>query len=149
MGGVGSGSKPKVYPAEFVERVRVLYGEGHTQDEIASMLGVTQKVVWRLMTRHEIPRRPQIKRDQRGARNASWKGDAATYAACHLRVQVARGTPSRCEHCGTTSAKRFEWANLTGRYSDVTDYIRLCISCHHRMDGTVKNLGHYAERRAG
>ena len=77
----------------------------------------------------------------------AWKGDAANYSALHLRVQTERGRPSLCEECGTTSAKRFEWANISGRYEDVADYRRLCCSCHHRMDGLVRNLGDYAKRK--
>lgn len=29
---------------------------------------------------------------------------------------------------------------------DIT-YRRLCVSCHHVMDGHVRNLGHYAKRK--
>lgn len=83
-----------------------------------------------------------------GPANHMWRGDDAKYAALHLRVAAKRGTPDRCEHCGSTTAKRYEWANLTGRYEDVSDYVRLCVSCHRCMDGTVSNLGRYAERGA-
>lgn len=147
MGGVGSGGKPKVYPAEQVERVRALYASGMSQDEIALALGVSQKIIWKLMRRHGIERRPQIKRDQRGKKNASWKADRASYAAMHLRVQTARGTPSLCDECGTTESPRFEWASISKRYDDVNDYKRLCCSCHHKMDGHVRNLGSYAKRK--
>jgi hypothetical protein len=69
------------------------------------------------------------------------KGDHISYKAAHYRVYAARGRPSRCEDCGTTdSTVHFEWANLTGRYHDPADYIRLCKSCHNRMDGIVRNL---------
>ena len=87
-------------------------------------------------------------RDQSGERNPMWAGDDAGYSALHLRVESARGKPSQCEECGTTTAKRFEWANMTGRYEDVSDYRRLCSSCHHRHDGHAKNLGAYSERGA-
>jgi hypothetical protein len=141
------GAKPKVYPAELVAEVERLYAAGHTQVEIAAMLRTTQKVIWKLMVRHGLNARVAAKRDQRGAKNLGWKGAEAGYAAAHLRVQAARGTPSLCASCGTTTAKRFEWANITGNYHDVNDYKRLCTSCHHRMDGTFKNLGRYAERK--
>lgn len=147
MGGPGSGSKPKVYDSGFVERVRALYMAGKTQDEIAVLLGTSQKVVWNMMRRHGIQRRVAAKRFQTGPMNHAWKGDDAKYAALHLRVATVRGTPSLCEHCGTTTAKRFEWASLSKRYNDVNDYVRLCQSCHHKMDGTGRNLGHYAKRK--
>lgn len=140
MGGIGSGSKPKEYPPELVGLVRSLYTSGSSQIEVAAACGISQRVVWRIMVRYEIPRRRAIKRDQRGPRNSSWKGDDAGYSALHLRVATERGTPSLCEHCGTTNSKRFEWANLTGNYTDVFDYGRLCSSCHHKMDGTIKNI---------
>lgn len=141
------GAKPKVYPTEMVERVRTLYASGMTQDEVAAALGVSQKVVWKLMLRHGIAARVAAKRDQRGPRNSSWKGDAVGYSALHLRVIAERGQPSKCEDCGATTAKRFEWANLTGHYEDVRDYKRLCCSCHHKMDGHVRNLGAHAMRK--
>ena len=143
------GAKPKVYPQEMVEAVLRLYASGMTQDEVALELGTTQKVIWKLMLRHNIPRRPPIKRDQRGPRNTNWKGDKARYAAMHLRVASVRGQPSKCEHCGTTHAKKFEWASLNKRYEDVNDYIRLCGSCHSKMDGTVRNFMRYLARKRG
>lgn len=77
--------------------------------------------------------RPKIKRDQKGSKNSSWRGDAATYSALHARVETARGKPSVCEECGRTDG-RFEWANLTGNYADTSDYKRLCVSCHRHLD---------------
>src|SRR5580658_3403404 len=57
------------------------------------------------------------------------------YNALHDRVRRRRGRPSHCEHCGTTDpTRRYHWANLTRRYDDVNDYVRLCIPCHARMD---------------
>lgn len=128
--------KPKVYPTAMVEQVRELYyNRGMTQDEIGEVLGVTQRVVWRLMRNHQMPTREQVKRDQRGPANTTWKGDQAGYQALHVRVAVARGKPKRCERCGTTDPrKRYEWANLTGQYDDVNDYERMCVSCHRAFD---------------
>ena len=33
--------------------------------------------------------------------------------AFHERVEAARGTARRCERCGTTEARNYDWANLT------------------------------------
>ena len=134
------GAKPKVYNATLVATVSELYASGRTQVEIAAATGTTQKIIWRLMRRHGLTARVAAKRDQRGAKNVMWRGDAARYAALHLRVATVRGSPSECFHCGTTDAPKFEWANLTGHYEDVSDYVRLCSSCHHKMDGHVNNL---------
>lgn len=134
------GSKPKIYQPSIVAEVSRLYASGMSQLEVACAMGITQKVVYNVMRRHEIPVRPQIKRDQKGVKNSSWKGDKAGYDAFHVRVEVLRGKPSTCETCGTTNAKAFDWANLTGRYQDPWDYKRLCRSCHARLDGKVRNL---------
>lgn len=134
------GRQPKMYPQDLVESVIRLYRLGHTQVEVAAICGTTQKVIWRLMLRHGIKTRPRAKRNQRGEANSSWKGEHIGYSAAHLRVAAARGSPSLCEHCGTTSAKQFDWASVTKNYADISDYIRLCRSCHHKMDGTVRNL---------
>lgn len=127
-------AKPaKVYDPQLVENVRTLYESGLSQEEVAKHLGVTRKVVYRLMINHSIPRRRQVARNQSGPSSASWKGDEAGYQALHLRVEARRGKPSRCSRCSATTG-RFEWANLTGRYSDIWDYERMCISCHRHFD---------------
>jgi hypothetical protein len=129
----GDKQVPKTYPAEMVAAVEALYAQGSTQHEIAMTLGVSQKVIWRLMHNHGISARPQIKRDQRGAANTSWKGDEAGYAALHKRVEVARGLPDHCAF-DTMHTGRFEWANMIGHYEDIDDYVSLCVSCHRRYD---------------
>ncbi len=80
------GRKPKVYPQELVNRVRELYESGFTQVEVGAQLGISQKVVWNLMRRHDVPRRPQIKRDQRGPKNSSWKGGRVRSSAGYWLV---------------------------------------------------------------
>lgn len=127
--------KPKVYPPAMVAEVERLYAEGSTQSEIACAFGTSQKVIWRLMNNHDIAARVAAKRNQVGASNLLWAGDKAGYQALHLRVQVARGKPASCTRCGKCDPKaRYEWANLTGKYTDVNDYERMCISCHRRYD---------------
>lgn len=69
-------------------------------------------------------------------REASNKGiyNAKTYGSLHYKIRKLKGTPSLCEVCGTTEAKKFEWANLTGNYEDINDYQRMCSSCHAIYD---------------
>ena len=129
------GAKPKSYPPEQVAEVQVLYESGLTQSEVAQEMGISQKVVWNLMRRHRIQARPAAKRDQRGAANATWRGDDASYAALHKRVEAARGRPTYCSQCGTQDPDRtYDWANLTGKYAVVADYARMCRSCHRTYD---------------
>lgn len=125
--------KPREYPVEVVELVRRMYlVDGMTVAEVQRELPAGFKAQ-RIIERHIPERRPAVKRNQAGAANDSWKGDAAGYAALHLRVATNRGKPSLCERCGTTEG-RFEWANLSGNYQDTNDYARMCVTCHRRFD---------------
>lgn len=67
-----------------------------------------------------------------------WKGQSASYIALHMRVYKLKGQPTYCEICERNqpngTKRTFEWANLTGRYDDVEDYARMCISCHRTFD---------------
>lgn len=70
-----------------------------------------------------------------GEKNHSWKGDKVGYVPLHLWVSRTLGKPKLCAHCLTTSAKKFEWANVSGKYQrNLSDWIRLCTSCHRRYD---------------
>lgn len=68
------------------------------------------------------------------------------YKAAHHRVNKLRGQPRKCEHCGTTSAKRYEWASKTKNYNDPQDYIRLCRRCHMKFDDIGKNILKFHEK---
>ena len=48
------------------------------------------------------------------------KFKSKNYGGYHYKVRKIRGTPKLCEQCGTTTAKKFEWANLTGNYKGVS-----------------------------
>lgn len=56
------------------------------------------------------------------------------YASYHRRVYRKKGKATKCEKCHTLDAKQYEWANVSGRYEDVDDYIQLCVSCHKKFD---------------
>lgn len=143
------GAKPKVYPAPLVVEVRALYEAGQTQSEIARSLGLTQKVVFNVMRRHSIPTRVAAKRNQFGERNHAWKGDEAGYQALHRRLYSRFGKPEHCSQCGTTEPGHYDYANLTGRYHEVTDYAPMCRSCHWKYDKKVLNIVHMREARCG
>jgi hypothetical protein len=129
-----TGRARREYPAEIVNQVRELYASGRTIREIADLIEPGHKVQT-IVERHIQVRRAPIPRDQAGERNGAWRSDSAKYAAFHLRVQVARGKPQLCARCDTTDRDtRYEWANLTGRYEDVDDYERMCVTCHRRFD---------------
>lgn len=130
--GPTKGRAPREYPAELVEKIRSQYESGATIKEIqADTKGIK---VQNVIRRYGIKTRNTAKRDQWGENNSSWKGDHAKYAALHLRVEAARGKPQQCEVCAVATPGRYEWANLTGQYTDIYDYQRMCVSCHRQYD---------------
>lgn len=151
MGGPGSGRKPREYPPEVVDLVCGMYRSGMTVAEIrlAAPKGYRIQTI---LERYLPARRPSAKRNQSGDSNHSWKGERATYGALHLRVEAARGKPSLCTQCGRTNG-RFHWANLTGDYTDVNDYARMCPACHLAYDARRRattgqlTMGRYAGLR--
>jgi len=132
MGGIGSGKKPREYPPEIVELITGYYRLGMTVKEIREIAPKGYKVQ-RVLERYLPNRRASVKRNQTGSNNSSWKGDLAGYQALHLRVEAARGKPSECSLCDATTG-RFEWANLTGDYTNINDYARMCVVCHRQYD---------------
>lgn len=71
----------------------------------------------------------------KGKSHPKWKDDNVGYVSLHQWVQRKLGKPSLCSDCGTIIAKRFEWANISGKYlRDISDYKRLCVKCHKIFD---------------
>jgi len=57
-----------------------------------------------------------------------------TYSAIHLWVKTHKGSPKKCEHCGTTKG-RLEWANKDHKYRRILDdFFSLCCKCHYKYD---------------
>ena len=128
-----SGGKPRQYPQEIIDLICGWYKEGLTVAEIRAIAPKGYRVQT-ILERYLPERRLAAKRNQRGENNHMWKGDNAGYQALHLRVEAARGKPMRCEWCNDEGGLRYEWANLTGNYTDVFDFVRLCLSCHRTYD---------------
>lgn len=73
----------------------------------------------------------------KGEKHPLWKGENITYGALHVWVKKEKGKPKYCEYDTTHTGKRFEWANISGKYlRDINDYRSLCVSCHRKMDYT-------------
>lgn len=117
-----------------------------SQSEVGANYGTTQKVVYSWFKKLGIKSRIPYKRNQKGENNSSWKGDNATYAALHYRVESQRGKPKICMACGTQDASVYEWCNLTGKYQDVNDYMRMCRKCHRKYDKNRKNSSKNVKR---
>lgn len=66
---------------------------------------------------------------------ARWVGDKVGYDALHSWVEKHLGKPRKCEFCGSENAKKFDWSNKSGLYKrNLTDWQRLCVSCHFKYD---------------
>jgi len=70
-----------------VEQLAADYASGMTQAEIGKKWGVSQKVVWRAMTRCGIPTRIAAARNQKGPANNNWRG------GLYLQPEKARKAP--------------------------------------------------------
>lgn len=57
------------------------------------------------------------------------------YSRRHHWVIKQLGKPMICSNCHTTESKKYDWANLSGGYKlDLSDWMRLCQSCHRKLD---------------
>lgn len=71
----------------------------------------------------------------RGNKNPNWKGSHAGYGAKHDWIRRWYGAPHICESCKTCTSKKYDWANISGKYlRNRRDWKRLCRPCHHLMD---------------
>lgn len=76
-----------------------------------------------------------------GGSNGLWKGINVSYEGLHQWVSRYLGKPMKCEHCKTTEAKRFEWANKSKEYKrELSDWVRLCTSCHRKYDNLQEKM---------
>jgi predicted transcriptional regulator len=117
-----------------------LYNDGMTQKEVAEEMGLTQKIVWRCLRDAGVICRSDAPRNQKAELNNNWKGNEVTYAAFHYRLTASKGKPKFCEVCKTSDPLRsYDWANLTGKYDDPSDYKRMCRSCHWKYDKKYLN----------
>jgi hypothetical protein len=57
------------------------------------------------------------------------------YAHLHRWVYKNLGAPKVCQYCGDAGRNRYDWANVSQEYKrELTDWIRLCRSCHAKKD---------------
>jgi hypothetical protein len=123
------------------DKLRSLYLGGMTQEEVAKAMGLTRKVIFNAMRRLKIQSRRAAKRDQWGDRNANWKGADASISKKHRRLDRRFGIAKKCSFCGTNDPRKtYDWANMSGDYDNPDDFVRLCRSCHWKLDGKFKNF---------
>lgn len=68
--------------------------------------------------------------------------DSKSYAAVHLWLRDYYPKLGYCEECGTTNAKRYEWALKVGKEYEKKreNFDCLCVRCHRERDGTFPHL---------
>lgn len=68
-------------------------------------------------------------------KHPNWKGDIVGTSALHAWVARKLGKPQKCELCGTTEKRYYDWANKSHRYErNLSDWMRLCRPCHRKYD---------------
>jgi len=81
----------------------------------------------------------------KGSAHPQWV-EKCTYNTAHWWINTHFKRPKECEHCGTTTAKKYEWANISKKYKRVrSDWLNLCCSCHRKYDNSVAKT--WATRR--
>lgn len=79
--------------------------------------------------------KPKVHFSALGEKHPFWKGDRVSYSGLHYWLSRRLGKPRVCDRCGTTIAKKYEWANISGKYKrDITDWSRMCTRCHRIFD---------------
>jgi len=73
-------------------------------------------------------------------KNSQWRGDEVGYYALHDWVRRRFHKNMLCEICGADDKKVYHLANKSGEYKrDLSDWMRLCVSCHKKYDLHRKN----------
>lgn len=102
-----------------------------------NVAGITR----RFLHGHNKPWLGKKRLDMIGVNNFSWRGNDAGKSAMHNWVERQRGKPKKCEMCGDTKRRFYDWANIDHKYKrKLEDYIRLCRSCHRKRDIKYNNL---------
>ncbi len=71
-----------------------------------------------------------------------WKGEDAGYYPKHQWLTFHYGRIQKCEDCGTTEKRVYDWANISGKYfRDRSDWKRLCRPCHRKLDAHLVRRG--------
>lgn len=69
---------------------------------------------------------------------SKFRGTVTEYKNLHSWVNKNFGRPRKCDDCGTTTAKRYDWATIENRYTKLrSDWRRLCRSCHQKLDAEL------------
>lgn len=96
--------------------------------------------------KHSLETKRRISKNQIGKHlreeNPSWKGDEVGYFGLHSWIQKQLGKPETCEFCDKDGLTKHQihWANKSHKYKrDLTDWLRLCVSCHQSYDRAYRS----------
>lgn len=123
-----------------VSEAKTLYETGMSMRAVGAKLNVSAQTICNLFKQHKVkPRRPGQLGHHWEEDHVNWKGSKASYTAFHNRLNTRFGKPNHCQNCGRSDNKTvYDWANLTGHYHDINDYMRMCRRCHRRYDAARK-----------
>lgn len=110
--------------------------------KISKEFNIDQKVILRWLREANIPIRTlteaakiTLNGFKDGPSHPNWVGDKVSYSSLHAWVRQHKGIPQKCEHCGTTKPRKYEWASIDHKYlRDLDNWVRLCTKCHRQMD---------------
>lgn len=80
--------------------------------------------------------RGRLRPELTGKKSRQWKGDYVGYFGLHAWVNDCKGAPKKCDACGKDDPlAKYHWANLSHKYlRDISDWKRMCVSCHWKYD---------------
>ena len=121
---------------------RLYITKGRGSHFISKKLNVSQTLILKWLKQENISIRTHSQASKitlNGFRSeekhVNWKGDEVGYQALHTWIRSRLGTPMKCERCGRTDKKKYEWCNVSKEYlRDLDDWIRLCTACHRAFD---------------
>lgn len=133
-----------------------LYIQGKSIENVAKINKCSPTLIRSILKENKIKIREQVpfqlgnklSSGLFGDKNGNWKGDNVKYDAIHIWIKNHKPKPKLCEICNKNPA--IELANKTGKYTrNIDDYWWSCISCHRKLDKTIKNIKHMKEKLEG
>jgi hypothetical protein len=136
-----------------------LAGRAFSQETKEKMRQAKLGNKYRLNTKHSEETKRKISmnsaklwKGKYSEQHPSWKGNNVKQQTKYIRVHrwINRQflNENKCENCQTLEAKKYEWANLSGKYLyDTSDWARLCTRCHQMIDDNRKKQWHNIKDR--
>lgn len=125
---------------ETIEKITIAIRDNFAKGYVHNCLGVPK----REETKAKISM--SLKGKGTGPQNPNWKGGINTqsvaYRYIHKWIERRLGKPKECENCGITeTGHKMHWANLNHLYrTNLSDWMRLCASCHKKHDINLINI---------